>query len=213
MTANELSLIKLLFVICLFFAIVIYFGLRVRKRSMAEALQLKAQDIWAPLQTSEWNMANLLYGVLQDFSATEIGLIVRDFRDQQVGKITFHMGVRQGWITLETDSGGFEVDVSPTLRQSMVLHPAGDNSQTICLFKKLPRGAFSFEAKGFGLLESKAPHRLRIAPWFEYRLNGRPVGGSQHIGGWTDRGSLLVLPGDIPLPIRLFILALQRQRA
>ena len=63
MIANELSLLKLLFGICLFFAIVIYFGLRVRKRNMAKTLQFRAQDIWAPLQTSGWNIENLLYGV------------------------------------------------------------------------------------------------------------------------------------------------------
>ena len=212
MTANELGLLKLLFGICLFFAIVIDFGLRVRKRNMAEALQFRAQDIWAPLQTSGWNIENLLYGVLQDFSATEIGLIVRDFHDQQVGTITFHTGARKGWITIQTVSELLEADVLPTLLQSITLHPA-NTARIICAFTRLRGGIYRFDVKGVGVLESKLSNRFQITPWFEYRLNDQPIGGSQRIGRWIDRGSLVVLPNDIPLPIQMFILALQRQRA
>ncbi len=201
MTPSEITLLWFLLGTCLTFAIIVYLGLRLRKRSMMENLQFKAQDIWVPLQTSGWNIANLLYGVLQDFSATEAGLIVRDSRDEEVGKITIQTGAEL-----------LEADVLPTLLQSITLHSA-NTAQTICTFTRLRGGIYRFDAKGIGALESKPSNRFQLTPWFEYRLNDQPIGGGQRVGRWIDRGSLVVLPHDIPLSIRMFVLALQRQRA
>ncbi len=212
MTPSEITLLWFLLGTCLTFAIIVYLGLRLRKRSMMENLQFKAQDIWVPLQTSGWNIANLLYGVLQDFSATEAGLIVRDSRDEEVGKITFHTGARKGWITIQTGAELLEADVLPTLLQSITLHSA-NTAQIICTFTRLRGGIYRFDAKGIGALESKPSNRFQLTPWFEYRLNDQPIGGGQRVGRWIDRGSLVVLPHDIPLSIRMFVLALQRQRA
>ena len=211
MTPSKITLFWLFFGTCLTFAITLYVGLRLRKRSMMENLQLKARDIWAPLQTPGWNMENLLYGVLQDFSATEAGLIVRDFRDEEVGRITFHTGARKGWITIQAGAELLEADVLPTLLQSITLHSA-NTTQNICTFTRMRGGIYHFDAKGVGVLESKPSNRVQMTPWFEYRRNDQPVGGGQRVGRWVDRGRLLVLPHDIPLPIRMFVLALQRQR-
>jgi hypothetical protein len=53
---------------------------------------------------------------------------------------------------------------------------------------------------------------VSVAPVFTFTLNGTPVGVSRHIGRWIDRGCMLVLPKHLPLPIRLFVLAIQRKR-
>jgi len=195
------------------FALAIYFGLRVRKKNFAENLDLHAADIWPQLQDSASNFSDLLYGVWQDFSSTEVGMIVRDCRDQKVGKIVYRMIARQGCVAIETPNGIFETDSLPTLRESLSLRPANDGSQSLCDFTRLAGGTYRFDAKSFGILESKPPRGLRIAPVFSYTLNGNPVGASRHIGGWSDRGRMLVLPQQLPLPIRIFVLAVQRQRA
>ena len=213
MTPAEINLLWFLLGTCLAFAILIYSLLRLRKRGMERNLLLQAQEIWSPLRDSRWNFANLLFGVLQDFSATEIGLIVRDSRDQDVGKISFRTGARKGWITIQTNTETFEADVLPTLSQSIVLHAAGNASDIICTFRRLRGAILSFDVKGIGVLESKITNRFQMTPWFEYRLNGQPIGGSQRIGRWIDRGCLVVFPSEIPLLIRLFILAVQKQRS
>jgi hypothetical protein len=52
-----------------------------------------------------------------------------------------------------------------------------------------------------------------LAPVFEYTLNGTPAAASRHIGEWVDYGRMLVLPQQLPLQIRLFVLALQARRS
>lgn len=195
------------------FALAIYFGLRIRKKNFAENLDLHAADIWPQIQGSVSNFSDLLYGVWQDYSATEVGMIVKDCRDQQVGKIIYRMIVRPGYISIETADGHFKVDALPTLRESLSLRSANNGSESLCDFTRLARGTYRFDAKSFGVLESNPPLGLRIAPVFEYTLNGSPAGASRHIGGWSDRGRMLALPQQLPLPVRLFVLAMERQRA
>ncbi|MGH9709835.1 MAG: hypothetical protein ACRD37_04750, partial [Candidatus Acidiferrales bacterium] len=202
MKSSQLTPLWIFIGLVVLFAFVIYFGLKLRKASFAKNLDIRAQDIWPSLQGTGWNFSDLLYGVWQDFSATELGLIAKNSRDEEVGKITFHTGSRQRWITFECGGSAFEADVLATFRQSAALHAAGDNSQTLCVFSRLRGGVFHFDARSIGVLESKPPRGLRKAPLYEYTLNGQPVGICQHIGGWTDRGSYLVLPANIPLAIR-----------
>lgn len=213
MTGAQLIPLWILVGVILLFVAVILTGLRFRKRSFQDALQIRAQDIWASVRDERWNFADLLYGIVQDFSATELGLIVRNSSDQEVGRISFHTGSRKGWITIQAAGQIFEADSLNTLRQTVALHPAGDPSQTICTFRRVRRGLFQVEVNGIGIIESKSPPGLRLAPTYEFRLDARPIGASQHIGGWQDRGTWLVLPASIPLPARMFIVAMERLRA
>ena len=213
MKASPLTPLWILLGIVVLFAFVIYFGLRLRNASFAKNRDIRAQDIWPSLQGTNWDFANLLYGVWQDFSATEFGLIVKNSRDEEAGVIVFHTGVRQRWLTFEAGGSAFEADVLATFRQSVALHSAGDSSQVLCVFNNARSGIFRFDAKGVGVLESKVPRGLRMAPLYEYTLDGQPVGICQHIGRWMDRGSYQILPANIPLAIRMFILAIQKQRS
>ena len=194
------------------FALVISAGLRFRRRSFQSALQLRAQDIWMSVQDSRWNFNDLLYGILQDFSSTQLGVIVRDCRDQEVGRISFHAGIRQAWVTFETGGETFQADSLPTLRQATVLHRSGEASPALCTFRRLAMGTFQVEVEGFGTIASQPPLGPRLAPRYEFVVDGRTVGASQHIGGWHNRGIWLVLPSSIPLPVRIFMLAIQRLR-
>ena len=205
------ALVVLVGVVALF-AVTIYFSLRFRKRNFAKGLELKAADVWPQFQNDGFELSGLLYGVWQDFSSTEFGMIVKDCNDQQAARIVYHTGRRLGWITIETSAGNFVADVLPTLRQSVALRSQNDGSQSLCDFSRLTRGTYRFDAKSFGILESEIPRGLRLAPVFRYMLNGVPVGTSCHIGGWRNLGRMVVLSHDLPLSIRLFVLAMQGQR-
>ena len=121
-------------------------GLRARKAQTARNLQIKAQDAWAQIAGAEWNFADLLYGIWQDFSASKMELIVRNCHDEQVGKIFFNTVARKGWITLETAGSQFHADVLMTLRQEITLHSVGDESQVLCTLSRRQGGAYCFDA-------------------------------------------------------------------
>jgi hypothetical protein len=158
-------------------------------------------DVWPQIQNAGFDFSGLLYSVWQDFSSTQLGMIVKDCQDQQVAKIRYRTAAR-GWIFIETPDGNFEADVS--------LRAVSDGSHSLCEFRRLSGGTYS---KSLGILESRPPRGLHLATVFEYTLNGTPAGASRHIGEWVDYGRMLVLPPQLPLQIRLFVLALQARRS
>ena len=196
-----------------FFGAVIYFSLRFRRSSMKDSLDIRAAGLWEPFTGDGFAFESLTYGVTQDFSAFEIGMIVRDCRDEQIGRVAIRTGARAPWVTIESDGALYEVDALPSFAaRRCILHPAGDAGKVLCTFSASFWGTFRFDVNGFGVIESRPVARLRITPRFELTLDGRKIGVSQHIGGLVNRGRLLILQADLAPPVRSFILAMQATR-
>ena len=212
MSYSPAHLIEFLLAIVLLFALVIAIGLRFRARILAQNRQLNAQNVWASLPSPRWQFADLLFGVAQDFSPTESGLVVRDSQDRKVAEVIFHTGMRSPWLTLKLNDGAFEADVLPAMRQTIALHVSENPSHTACIFKRQTGGTYDFEIPGLDTIQSRPLRRLQLKPLYEFVQNDQVIGISQRLGGSIDRGNLLVLPSDISLPVRVFVLALQRQR-
>ena len=195
------------------FTLVIVFGLRTRKKMFAKSLELKAADLWPQIQDARFELSGLLYGVWQDFSSTRLGMIVKDCRDQEVGKIIYRVARRE-WILIECSEGNFAANSNATMRLSISLRAASTEAGgSLCEFTRLAGGGYRFDAKSLGILESRSPRGLYLAPVFQYTLNGTPAGAGRPIGRWFARGRMLVLPNQLPLAIRLFVLAMQGQRS
>lgn len=173
---------------------------------------LRANDLWTSVQVPGLRFDGLIYGLRHDFSLTETGLLVRDCHDRQIATIVYRMARRDGWIAIQAGGETFEADVQPEARQRVVLHPAADPASVLCTFSRLPRGVYRFESPSNPPIESAPPPGFHLAPRFEYRIADCPAGVAQHIGGIRNRGVMLVLPDTVPLAVRLFILAIQRQR-
>lgn len=211
MIANELSLLKLLFGICLFLQSSFILDFEYASEIWQKPCSSERKTSGHPYRPRD-GTSKICFMAFARFLRNGNRVDCQGFPRSAVGKITFHTGARKGWITIQTVSELLEADVLPTLLQSITLHPA-NTARIICAFTRLRGGIYRFDVKGVGVIESKLSNRFQMTPWFEYRLNDQPIGGSQRIGRWIDRGSLVVLPNDIPLPIQMFILALQRQRA
>jgi hypothetical protein len=165
------------------FGLVIFLGLKFRKRGMESDRQLTAREVWDSVPTGPWDFSDLLYGVWQDFSATEIGMIVRNSLDQEIGTVRFRMAARHGWIALQIGESSFEANVLTTPMQSVALCSLA-GGETLCTFHRLQGGVYRFELEGTGVLESRPPRGLRFTPQFDYFRDGQPIGISQRIGGW-----------------------------
>lgn len=193
------------------FGLAILFNLLRRRRNLIA--NLKAVDVWPQIRDAGFDFSCLLYGIWKDYSATQRGMIVKDCRDQMVGRIGYRVCGRRSWISIETPDGmKFVADVLPTARHSLRLHNGEDSSQSLCDFTRLAGGVYHFESKSFGVLESIPPGGVQVTPVFPYTMNGTPVGVSCHLGGILDRGRIVVLPEQLSLTVRLFVLAMQGQR-
>jgi hypothetical protein len=199
------TLLAILAGVCALFAFVIAAGLRQRRRQMSRSLSLRARDLAPPGA----ELGDVLYAIRQDFSATELGMIVRNGRDEEIARITFHMARRTGAFTIDLGRDSFEADARPTMKQRIVLHPAGAASTVLCTFDRRMWGTHRFDVAGVGTLECRPESRLRLAPAFRFTQDGRAMGMSRQIGGAINRGVLLALPSTIPLAVRVFVLAIQ----
>jgi len=213
LTYSPFHVIAFLLALGTLFAVVIFFSFLSRQKNIAKNLALKAEDVWPQIRDAGFDFSDLLYGIWEDFSATERGMVVRDSYDRKVATIIYHTAVLQGSIMIETADGTFEADLAPDWRERFSLRTTRDRSQSLCEFTRLVGGEYLFTANSLGALNSKPPGGLSVSPLFEYTLKGKPVGASRRIGRAFDKGHMLVLPQHLPLPIRLFVLAMQGRRS
>lgn len=201
------SLLFLFLGLILVFGAIIFFGLRSRKKWMEENLKMNAQMVWLSQVKSEWAASDLLYGVWQDESAMNIKMMVRNFKDEQIGSIVFE-NAQTPCKSFETIDGHFEADVLPKLKTTVAFHETHPNSETLCTYTRKWGFKHSFEVKGIGTLESSRPQLSWAGSKFTYYLNGKKVGIKHPIGKCGTAGRYVVLPQEIPQPIRMFILAM-----
>src|SRR5215472_55388 len=80
------------------FAIVIFVGLRMRRRGIADRLKhVDADAVWNEFtrlskpQDGAWDRRDLLYGIWEDFSAISVGMIVKDDKDSPLARVAYDM--------------------------------------------------------------------------------------------------------------------------
>lgn len=208
MPFGPLALVLTVLAVCALFGAVIFFGLCRRRAGMAANLEIRAQALWAPFAQSGGDFDALLYGIFQDFSFTQMGMIVRDSRDRETGRITFHTAARRGAITIIAADVSYEADVLPTLLRRVALRSATDGREVLCTYTRRPWGSLRFDVTRLGAIEGTVDGRFRLAPRFAFSLAAKRFGFSEQIGGAVNRGVLLALPGTIPPHIRMFMLAM-----
>lgn len=200
------------------FATVIVVGLRMRRQQTTQNLQnLNADAVWNEFTTlsqpqdGSWERGDLLYGIWEDFSATSVGMIVRDNKDSAIARVAYDM--RGADISMGENR--YRVRVGTTFQGSAELvqdRGSDDEAATLCSFKQ--RGWFSQRGAEYRCPETGV---LTISmPWgspfkaFTSTINqdGKAVGKMGTIGRpYLNKGRMLILPGRLPLPMRLFVLA------
>jgi hypothetical protein len=200
------------------FVVAIIVGLRMRRRETAQNLQnINADTVWnefaslSEARDGSWDRSDLLYGIWQDFSATSLGMIVRNDHDAAVARVS--CGVTG--VDISLGENRYKVRVGDNLRGTavLILDPqSGAEAADICSFSR--KGSFSSRA-----VEYSSPDVgvLRISlPWSSpfkaltstITRDGEPVGKMGTIGRpYFNNGRMLILPVGLPLPIRVFVLA------
>jgi hypothetical protein len=193
------------------FAIVIVVGLRAGDRAQAKNLrEIKADNVWAEIGDGAWPRADLLYGTWQT-SMTDVVLVVKDYKDADAGTIT----TRLADTTIEAGNDTYKAVPGRTWSESAELVAANahaaDAAQAACSFESKGWGGdqrAQYTIPGVGVLTIQARWSW---PWKQAPIQilkeGRAIGQLWSIGGpLYNKGRALVLPAEIPLAARMFIL-------
>lgn len=208
MCSSDYCLLFYLFLILIGFAVLIYFLLKKRDSLLREYLEFNADQAWDSVKKNlvpiNLSKSHLLFGVWQDASATALNLIVKDSKNQIVGEIFKPMGSREQKITINGQI--FLIEFPLTWNRTAILY-APNGSKVLARYRKTSwLNRHEFEVSNFGVLKSQWPgHNFKAH--YNYKLNDKLVGTCQNISATRQMGRLLVFPSDLPLEVRLFILA------
>ena len=194
--------------VLVFFAGFIYWLLKYRKDFLEKNLLLTADQVWEVVsdRAAKLNFlkSDLLFGVRQDKSASTSILLVKNHKDEIVGRVEYLLATRK--IKIFAGEKAFEVDFPLTWNRSANLRAFNEPSVLASYLKLTMFGKHQFGIPQFGKLVSERPG-LSPQIIFNYRSEQKLIGTAQEISSRKTVGRLVILPASIPLPVRIFILA------
>ena len=206
--SNESSLGFFLLAVLIGFAVLIYILLNYRKPWLKENLLITAEQIWETIseraEKLNFKKSELLFAISQDATATTVCLVVKDSKNQIVGQVFSQMATRQRTIKMNNDT--FIVDFRPTWNRTATLRKSNGGGIIANYTQTSWFGRHQFEVTGYGKLKSERPS-LNAKIVFNYRIGEKLIGTAQEISSTREKGKLVVLPLDIPLAVRIFVLA------
>ena len=206
--SNESSLGFFLLAVLIGFAVLIYILLNYRKSWLKENVLITAEQIWETIseRAEKLNLkkSELLFAISQDATATTVCLVVKDAKNQIVGQIFSPMATRQRTIKMDNDT--FTVDFPLTWNRTATLRKSNGGGIIANYAQTSWFGRHQFEVTGYGKLKSEQPS-LNAKIIFNYRIGEKLIGTAQEISSTREKGKLVVLPLDIPLEVRIFVLA------
>jgi hypothetical protein len=184
----------------------LFVGLRNRNRLLTMNLEMKARDLWpdisvrlqGPLSQEE----DLLFGVNQDLSSTQAYLLVKNSLNEEVGRIYYKIKKR----IIRIGQQEFLIDFPLTWQRTAHLY-SSDGNKIIASYKQYALARHEYEIPGFGTIKSE-----KIIKGFKniynYKQDEIIIGTREEITtAFLSRGKLVILPAELPLEIRLFILS------
>ncbi|MBC7428850.1 MAG: hypothetical protein H7336_09585 [Bacteriovorax sp.] len=201
-------LIYFFFLVLTGFVVLIYFLLKYRESFQKDNLEITVDQAWASLAQRATHLnffkSNILFGVWQDASLTKTNLLVKDSNDKIVGQVLSQMGSRVKEIKIEERT--FLIKFPMTWNRTAVL--IAPNSGIIAKYEKTNWfGRHEFDVAKYGVLRSMWPG-FNSKGIFNYKLHDKIIGTYQQISSTREKGRIVLLPLDLPLEVRLFILSI-----
>jgi len=200
------------------FAIAIFVGLRMRRQRTSELLQnVNADTVWNEFSRfsqppdGSWERNDLLYGIWQDFSATSLGMIIRNGQDSAVARVSY--GVTG--VDISLGENRYKVRLGNNLQGTAVLsQDSGNGEETagLCTFSRkgwFQNRAVEYSSSDIGVLRISLPWGSPFKSFLAtITKDGEPVGKMGTIGRpYFNNGRVLILPAALPEPIRVFVMA------
>lgn len=197
-----------LIAILLGFAALIYFLLKYRKQLQNKDLKMTADEVWKKVSETSFlfnlSKSELIFWNPKDATASTLSLIVKDGFDQMIGEVFISMGSRKRTITMGHYK--FFIKFQLTWNRSAIL--SSEDGHQLAQYRQTSwSGRHEIEVNNFGTLKSE---RAQLGPrvTFNYHLNDQWIGMTQEISSLRKSGRLALLPHEIPLEVRIFILTI-----
>lgn len=207
MSHNEAELGLFLLAVLVGFAFLIFLLLRIRKSWLKENLKISADEIWGMVseraEKSNFTKSEILFGIAQDESSTIATVVVKDSKNQIIGKASRLMATRSRTISVNGET--FVVEFPLTWSRTAILLPCNGQGVIARYTQTGIFGRHEFDVIGYGKLKSSGPgfSSKRV---FDYRLGEKLIGTSQEISSMRKVGRLAAFPLCIPLEVRIFML-------
>lgn len=199
-----------LFIICVLigFSALMFFMLKYSDRLVSKNLKLTSTDAWNSIKSQAMKFgldrSNLLYDIYQNESFTKVAHLLRDASDQNLGKTIFPTGRFKS--TMEIAGQKYLISGLLAWRAHSILQQEGDTRILAEYVRTGWMGRHEIRINGFGTLISSRVSRDFKAR-YQYSLNGKVVGLIEHKINNRSIGRIAILPEEIPLAVRLFILS------
>jgi hypothetical protein len=205
----DFILINLVVLTFVAFTLLIVVSLKLRQRLQQKALMLTASQIWQGVskKASEMNLphSQLIFTIFQDSSPTEITLVAKDANDEVIGTIKKPMLGRKRYLTIAEEN--FIIEFPATWNRSAILYSARDYNQIIARYKQSGwMGRHTYEIAGLGRMRS-IRSKFNLKGSWEYIMDSKKIGIKQSISSTFAIGNMALLPQELPLAVRLFILS------
>ncbi len=191
------------------FACIIYLSLRFRKSSQTADLNMTPEQVWEIAsrrpECSGFSETEMLFGIFQDASFVLAMQVVKNFKGEEVARIEYPMAERR--LDIWVGDQRFEVEFPATWRRTARLVSA-ENKSVLATYEEL--GAFGrhqFSIPGYGNLVSKRSS-FRFSPIYSYFFAEKKTGVVLAISARRAVGKILMMPTDLPLHLRVFMMAL-----
>jgi hypothetical protein len=202
----------LLFVTVVGFSVMIYLLLKYRARALEQNLAIKSAQVWNLVadraKASNLREADLLYGIWQDGSSTEVVFIVRNSEDVEVGRVVSGTLRRESKLFVGED----EFTITRPLTWNLT---ANLSDEDVILASYAAEGYFGkhrFEVASKNVLISK---RVGFSSKyiFDYlSKDNRVIATKQSISSGLQIGKIGIIPSEFPMAVRIFILAMGERR-
>lgn len=206
----DFGVLFLLFLIAvaLIFTFLIRFMLGYRKKFLQTNLQLTSKDAWESIGVRARHLGldqrQLLYGIYQDETSTAASMIVRASTDEVLGKAIYPLAKRTR--TIMVNEQNYLVTRLLTWNSQIILQKPGEEKIIARAIQTGWFGKHRIDIPEYGSLQSSRVS-LDFKASYQYSTQGKIVGLADHTFGGHPKGRIAILPEEIPLPVRLFILS------
>ena len=188
------------------FGLIMYFGLKSRKRDLEKWMQeTNARLIRSQSSLKHLDNCSILYGNFYDSSPTVVGLKIKDRNDKEIGQANYDIGGTTIEVGLESyrvfNEGNFRFhkSVRPLKGRGTLEPPIAE-----CFRRGAFRPLYQYLFPDLGTIEvlyRSFGQRAII------RRNGETIGEWFRLGPYELSGKALVLAVDLPLRVQTVLLA------
>lgn len=200
----EQLLLSIIGITILVFTAIIILSLRYRKNLQKQwSFETRAETVIPHFLRNNLDSKSFLYGTYQDFSATTVGMVIKNEKDEEVGRVLFNTGN----ITFEIGNDEYAVFSEHSWNYHSKLRHLSHTTNHPPEIAECRRVSFGFSAEysfpgiGHFLVHEHFSGHARIIK------EGAIVGHRISLGRSHDKGRAISLSIEIPLILQMLLLA------